>query len=120
MPDLAAAIANDWTIFDGVQDVQYESRTGEETYGASTSVKALKRMNQKAFADGNELVEVALNEAPWEVWTSTFVVPTIPKRGDRFTASGVSGVQVWNVLRVDYCTLGTRYRLHCKQQGDNS
>jgi len=118
--DLAAAIENDWQYMHGVQDVEYFSRVSETTYLAATTVKALKRMNQKGMAVGDELVGVSMNEVPWEVWKATFETPTIPKIGDKFVATGVSGSKTWNVLKVDYCTLGTRYRLHCKQEGDNS
>lgn len=110
-------ISNDWVIVDGVQTISYRSRTGDgpEDFAGPYTATALKRENHKRDIIGSAGAALQRLEANWNIWASSQSVPFVPKKGDKFTADGVTGTKTWLVLDCDYCDFTTRYRLRCKQ-----
>ncbi len=117
MPNLD--VSNDWTIMDWLQTIYYYSRTSETTWGGAIAMSALKRENKRHPQFGDMKVEITGNKVIWELWVTAMSTPIIPSRGDKFTASGISGNQTWMVEEVDYCDKTTRYRLNCMQLGED-
>ncbi len=117
MPTLDVSL--DYLYFDWLQVISYSSRTDEETWATAVPATALKRENKKIYQLGEEQIELSQHNCIWEMWAAS-ISNCIPKRGDKFTATGVSGLQVWDVMMVDYCDKTTRYRLHCQQEGNDA
>jgi len=116
---MALDLSGDWVIFDNNQSITYYSRLSDGTFGAGVGVTALKREDHKK-AESINSVEFPFHICIWEIWATTFGSPVVCKRGDKFTAATVTGVQTWIVERVDYSDFVTRYRLGCYQEGMNS
>lgn len=110
-------VSDDWMVFDWLQDITYYERQGETQFGVGVSAQALKREDNKGYELSLEQIELGLHGATWEVWANTFAQSIVPKRGDKFTASGITGVKTWLVETVDYSDRTTRYRLGCLQKG---
>lgn len=109
--------SNDWEIMDGLESIQFYSRSSEDEYATPVGAFALKREDQKGTASGNEYTSVSAHAVPWEVWRTSFNTPLVPKVGDKLkTADNVEFL----VVAADYSTLSTRYRLHCEEIGQGS
>ncbi len=110
-------VSNDWQYIDWLQAITYYVRQGEIYLSNGISCQALKRADMKSFDMAWNELELSTHTCIWEVWVTSISIPNIiPKRGDKFTASGISGVQTWVVDGVDYCDKTTRFRLKCTQQ----
>lgn len=109
-------ISTDYTIFDNTITVQYSRRLTDDTFAAAIDVLALKRQDNKNSKEINS-VEYNFHNCIWEVWPQTAIASFIPKRGDKFSATGISGTKIWVVEGVDYSDFTTRYRLRCYQEG---
>lgn len=108
-------VSGDWAVFDWLQDTTYQTRIDEGSWADPVDCQMLKREDKKDTETGNGQIELAMHTSDWELWLNSMATPLVPKRGDKFTATGVSGSQVWLVETVDYCDRTTRYRLHCEQ-----
>jgi hypothetical protein len=119
---MALDLSGDWIVFDNIQTVMYQSRINDTSFGTPTSCIGLKREDEKGYDEGmlgSGSVELSQLAAIWEVWEAT-LTNVVPKRGDQFKASTVTGVTTWTVDSVDYSTFTTRYRLHCRQTDSDS
>ncbi len=117
-------ISGDWVIFDNTQTVSYYVRLTDGTFATARTCTALKREDKKKYEEFAE-VEYADHYCTWETWTETFEIDgtfilTIPKRGDKFVATTITGSQTWIVEESDYCDFTTRFRMISYQEGQGS
>ncbi len=112
-------LSNDWIFFDNTQTLTYYSRLSDGTFSSPTTCIGLKREDKKSYeeSDGFEYSE---HICVWEAWASTFIRATVAKRGDKFSATTITGNTTWIVEKVDYCDFTSRFRLHCLQEGMGS
>jgi hypothetical protein len=105
-------VSYDYLGFDNLQTVSYWSRTSDSAYNQPVNATALKRADTKVYLE-SDAVELRTLTATWNIWERS--LPVIPKRGDKFSACGISGVQTWIVEEVEYLDWTSRFRLQCYQ-----
>ena len=101
-------------------DAQYYSKQSETQYSTAIHCTVLKRENHKRNLDGDQNLTMSNLECRWELFRTGQAIPFIPQIGDKFTVTGVSGLQTWIVKEVDYSTHVSRYRLQAYQKGFGS
>lgn len=122
-PIPALPIGGHWQFFHGVQQISYHAFDGTNYASEETNpvtAYALKRMDTKRLKTGNLKMRATEHQVHWSIWKDTFSTPTIPKRGDKFTATTVAGSVTWIIKEVDYCDFTTRYRCLCYQEGNGA
>ena len=111
----ASDIADDYLIFDGLEDVILTPQNIPAT--AITGVKALRRARNyktiQLFGD----VNFEPSDVPFILFVGSAANPSlqgaIPKNGDKITdAAGVA----WTIKQVTQQTMQSRYTCLCRQQ----
>ena len=108
---LAADIAADYSIIDGIESVTLTPQNPAAT--AVTGVKAQRRALTRAEISG-QVVGVEPQDVPFHLWFGPSSVPaTVPKNGDTITDSASV---VWTIQSLTYSAQCSRWRAACRRQ----
>ena len=104
-------LANDYQLFDGVEDVTLQVRNASQAVVQSVEdVKALGRaVDYKALRDFSSL-GLTSTDRVFHLWVATLGGVEVR---ERYTIEQADGT-VWIVLAAVLGTMGTRYRCPCR------
>ncbi len=104
-------ISQDWQLIDNLQTLQYYPVVSDGVWNGPFNVKALNGVPNASIMVGLQDIVVSHTVTSWNLWKATMQSSFVPKRGDYLTADDGR----WDVLRVEICDYGNRYRLFCYQ-----
>lgn len=105
---LAADIADDYTMFDGVETVTYTPAAGS----AVATVKGLRRGMRRSDFSVAATLGAEVNDEVWNLWVSTLGGLTPAAGGTITDAAGT----IWEIVSATLGTLNTRWRCIARKQ----
>lgn len=103
-------LEGDLSVVDGTESVTYLQITpaGQNSLDVSTALRRALSQSEAALAPPG--IALASDDLVWHIPTAA-LADVVPQNGDQVLAGG----ETWVVLASQKSTLGSRWRLYCRQ-----